>query len=70
MQARNDQTQFLSPMNSFEFRSGERKSVGAFVRQWGPYVLTALVVPGGIVIALLLLWNRWNQRRQALQSVG
>jgi hypothetical protein len=32
-------------------------------------VLTALVVPGGIVIALLLLWSRWNQRRQAVQSV-
>ena len=47
---------------------GGRTSIGGFVRQWGPYVLTALVVPGGIVIALLLLFRRWNQRRPALQS--
>ena len=46
------------------------KSIGGFVRQWGPYVLTALVVPGGIVIALLMLLRRWNQKRQAVQSTA
>lgn len=66
MQARTAQTHSLSTMDSFEAPSVERKSIGALVREWGPYVLTAIVVPGGIVIALLLLWTRWNQKRQAM----
>ena len=40
----------------------------AFVRQWGPCILTAIVVPGGIVIALLMVWNRWNQGRLAAMT--
>jgi len=39
------------------------KSAGAFVRHWCPYILTALVVPGGIVVALLLLLRHWHQKR-------
>ena len=31
-------------------QGGQRKSVADVVRQWGPYLLTALVVPGGIAI--------------------
>jgi hypothetical protein len=68
MQARNCQIQVLSPMESTEIRNAGRPSIRALVRHWGPYLLTALVVPGGIVIALVLLLNRWNQRRQAVQS--
>jgi hypothetical protein len=67
MQARNDNTDFAGAMNIFEIPARDRTSIGGFVRQWGPYVLTALVVPGGIVIALLMLWSRWNQRRLAVQ---
>ncbi|MEO8134943.1 MAG: hypothetical protein ABI831_13295 [Betaproteobacteria bacterium] len=47
---------------------GGRKSVAGFVRNWGPYVLTALLVPGGIVIALLLLLRRWKQTRPAVHT--
>jgi hypothetical protein len=65
MQARTDSLHPISPMDLIEIRNGSRPSFGALMRDWGPYVLTALVVPGGIVIALLLLWTRWNQRRQA-----
>lgn len=49
---------------------GSNTSVRAFVRQWGPYVLTALLVPGGIAVTLLLLLRRWNQRRAALQRLA
>ena len=70
MQARTNQTHSLSTMDNFESPSGGRKSIGALVREWGPCVLTAIVVPGGIVIALLLLWTRWNQKRQAVQNVS
>ena len=67
MQAHTDPTHPLGAMSGFEVRNGGRMSVAEFVRQWGPCILTALVVPGGIVIALLMLWNRWNQRRLAVQ---
>jgi hypothetical protein len=30
-------------------------SVKAFARRWWPYVLTAVLVPGGIAIVLLML---------------
>jgi hypothetical protein len=53
-------------MDLIEIRNASRPSLGGLVRDWGPYVLTALIVPGGIVIVLLLLWNRWNQRRLAV----
>ncbi len=59
MQARTDHAHPLSPMNSFEIRNRGRTSVFGVVRHWGPCVLTALVVPGGIAIVLLLLWRRW-----------
>lgn len=68
MQARTEPAQLLSPLSDPGIRGSGRASVGAFVRHWGPYVLTALVVPGGIAIALLLLWRRWNQGRRAVQS--
>ena len=69
MPARIDQAHQISQMDSLQIgNGGGHKSVGGFVRQWGPYVLTALLVPGGIVIALLLLLRRWNERRQAVQS--
>ena len=67
MQAHTDHTHLPGPMDGFEIRNGGRMSVAEFVRQWGPCILTAVVVPGGIVIALLMLWNRWNQRRLAVQ---
>jgi hypothetical protein len=67
MQARIYRIHHLSEMDSVEAgNGGGRQSVGEFVRQWGPYVLTALIVPGGIAIALLLLFRRWNQLRQAV----
>ena len=67
MQARIDQAQPLISMDSLEIGNrGGCNSVGAFVRNWGPYILTAIVVPGGIVLAVLLLWRQWNQKRQAL----
>ena len=69
MQANTNHSNPLSAMNSLELRSGEPMTIGSFVRQWGPCILTALVVPGGIVIALLMLWSRWNQRRMALRTV-
>jgi hypothetical protein len=34
-----------------------RAAVEAFIRRWWPYVLTAVVVPGGIAIVLLMLWR-------------
>jgi len=68
MQARIDQAHPLSQMDSLHIDSRDGcKSAGAFVRHWGPYILTALVVPGGIVVALLLLLRHWNQKRQAVQ---
>jgi hypothetical protein len=63
MRTHHDQT--LVAMNTIDTRNGGRMSIGEFVRQWGPCILTALIVPGGIVIALVLLWTRWSQRRQA-----
>ena len=69
VQARTNQPYPLATMDSFESPTAGRKSIGALVREWGPYVLTAIVVPGGIVIALVLLWTRWNQRRQAVRPV-
>ena len=44
----------------------ERSSLVRHLRRWGPMVITALVVPGGIIIAVMLLIRRWNQRREPL----
>ena len=68
MHARTEPTHPPIPATRLEIRNGGRTSFGLFVRRWGPYVVTALVVPGGILIALLLLWRRWNQGRQSVQS--
>ncbi len=69
MQAQIEHAHPFSQMDGLNISNGGgRISVGEFVRHWGPYVLTALVVPGGIVIALLLLFRRWNLKRQAVQS--
>ena len=71
MQAHNEQARALDHMETnLVEHGGGRTSVMAFVRQWGPCVLTAIVVPGGIVIALLMLLRRWNQRRQVLQAAA
>ena len=42
-----------------------RKTLADFLREWGPYFLTALLVPGGIVITLAFLARRWKKRREA-----
>ena len=57
MQARTTQDLELEPPTADRPGNEGRASVKALVRQWGPYVLTALVVPGGIVIVLLMLWR-------------
>lgn len=44
----------------------QRKTLVGFLREWGPYFLTALLVPGGIVITLAFLARRWKQRREAV----
>lgn len=43
-----------------------RKTLVSFLREWGPYFLTALLVPGGIVITLAFLARRWKKRREAV----
>ena len=71
MQVRIEQVHPLSQMDSLMVGNRDGyKSVGAFVRNWGPHFITALVVPGGFVIVLLLLLRYWNQRRQARILVG
>jgi len=57
-----------SPMNISVIHHGGRRSVGEFMRRWGPYVLTALLVPGGIVIALLVWWSRGQFRRETVRA--
>ena len=42
-----------------------RTPLGNAIRHWGPYVITAIVVPGGIVVALMLIARRWYRGRQA-----
>ena len=68
MQALKHHNQPDATMNSIEISRARRVSLGELVRQWGPFVVTAVVVPGGILIALVMLWRHWNQRRLALQS--
>ena len=67
MHTRDDHNQ-LATMNPFERRIGNRASFREWVRVWVPYVLTVVVVPGGILIALVMLWHHWNKRRLAVQS--
>ena len=40
-----------------------RKPFGETLKVWGPVVVTAIVVPGGIVIALAILARRWYRNR-------
>ena len=69
MQAQIQQVNPFSPMDDLQIGNVRaRISVGEFARRWGPYVLTALIVPGGIVITLLLLFRHWNQKRQAVHQ--
>lgn len=69
MHAPVDQVCHLGAMDSLPAgNGGGHESTRGLVRHWGPYILTVLLVPGGIVIALLLLWRRWNQARQAVQD--
>ena len=69
MQAHNDQAQPLTHMNSTDIGTGGgRKSVVEFVRRWGPCVFTAIVLPGGIFIAMVMVFRHWKQRRQMLAS--
>jgi hypothetical protein len=49
--------------------AGSRSTMGAAVRHWGPVVLTAIVVPGGIVIALAMLARRWYRHREATSAL-
>ena len=56
MQALTHPTQNPQPMSAGVFGI-RRAAVEAFVRRWWPYVLTAVVVPGGIAIVLLMLWR-------------
>ncbi len=66
-QARIGKTYSLVPTDAVRVAdAGRRKSVADVVRRWGPFILTALVVPGGIAIVMLLLFRRWNQARQAV----
>ena len=45
-------------------KASGRLSCRQMFRQWAPYVLTALIVPGGLIVAILLLARRWQQHRQ------
>ena len=40
-----------------------RTPIGESLKVWGPMVVTAIVVPGGIVIALAMLVRRWYRGR-------
>ena len=43
--------------------SVHRMPIGKTLKVWGPVVVTAIVVPGGIVIALAILIRRWYRNR-------
>ena len=43
------------------------RPVADFLRKWGPYLLPAILLPGGIVVALLMLIRR---RRLAQSGAG
>ena len=40
-----------------------RTPIGEALKTWAPLVFTAIVVPGGIVIALVMLVRRWYRNR-------
>lgn len=71
MQAHIEQIQQQRDMNT-PVEVGRHESFAGLVKRWGPYVLTAIVVPGGIALALIMLWRRWSVARQAanLQTVA
>lgn len=46
-----------------------RTPIGGAFRYWAPVVLTAIVVPGGIVVALVMLARRWYRGRPAASGV-
>ena len=48
----------LGPANS-----SYRTPIGETLKVWAPVVVTAILVPGGIVIALAILIRRWYRNR-------
>lgn len=40
-----------------------RTPISAALKAWAPMVVTAIVVPGGIVIAVVILVRRWYRNR-------
>lgn len=68
-QARIGRTYPLIPVESVRVEAVRRKSVGDLVRQWAPFLLTALVVPGGIAVVLVVLFRRWNQGRRGIAEL-
>ena len=63
MQARTEQSQ--PDMNHPAIvEEGRNESIVKHMKRWAPYVLTAIVVPGGIALALIMLWRRWSVARQ------
>ena len=47
----------------------ERTPIGETLKVWAPVIITAIVVPGGIIIALAILVRRWYRNR-AMQPVN
>ena len=43
--------------------SSSRTPIGETLKVWAPVVVTAILVPGGIVIALAILIRRWYRNR-------
>ena len=62
-----DQTQQAINATMPSTNASGRLACRQMFRQWAPYVLTALIVPGGLIVAILLLVRRWQQNRQMTQ---
>ena len=41
------------------------RPVAEFLRKWGPYLLPAIVLPGGIIVAVLMLVRQRRMQRAA-----
>ena len=52
-----------APKNLHNGPTHFRTPIGEALKAWAPVVVTAIIVPGGIVIAVAILVRRWYRNR-------